>query len=1283
MKSSRLKRLVVDWFTTILILVACLIIPIIAKAKQDNPPQKQANTPLEEAKVQGLDERAELSAVLATPTLPAPVLTPFPEQNLIPVSAQSPLVEALREATILMGEGDRLYAEGDITGAREKWLAAIEAYQLAEDQLGETEAYIKLADSYQAEAMFDEGKLELAMSYYMEGLFAAAEVYETLIQKELDFDQEILAEADSLFDEGFAFFEAGDCAEAVPLMEEARALYQSIDFGGGEVRALMVKARCQAASNDFLDALVTSLEALLIAQSLPLGTPTTERFLEGKHQFEQGQYAEAKETFEEVLKQYQEAGAEAGIAQSTLDLANTYAALGDYTQAETLYQQALPMFVEQDDLYNQGATHHNLGNLYVQTSRYEEAVIAYQTALGFWQATGQPAQEVLSMSGLSLAMRAQGKYTDALAILQEAMSLQERLSPDPETEGDLLNNIGFVYYSQANYQKALEYFEQALPLQQQLPHRQKEAEALSNIATVQASLGRFDEALATYQQILTMQTQMGLPLAEATTRLNIAAVQIQQGKYQEGISTYLQMLPVFVANGDQFTEAAIHTNIGSAHLQLRDFTRAREHLKQALEIFQAIGNPEGVANTQNNLGLLALEAGDLAEAERYLENALASWQSQDNSIAAGRVLGNLALLALVQEDFNTALERNQAALEISKQAGTQTDRVHLLISRSMIYLLQPDYQAAIEQAEMALPLAIQVGDPATEMGSYLLLATAYFAREELQPAYENIQLAVDRLETLQGNITVPELKTIFIDQTVEVYTLAVLLALANDQLEQAFQFAEQARARAFLDQLASGVIDFRIDAAAPLLEQEQTLRAQIAQLRTERIELHNRPNLSEHMEAITTLDQEIAGLESEYTSLLTDLQLQSPEAAALISADAASLSDIQKELDANTTLVEYFVAGETVLAFIITRNTFELINLDTTHEELVETITAFRDFGNLTNPHPTSLQQLYTWLIAPLLPHVTTLTVFIVPHNVLHYLPFAALTDGERYFGDQYVLVNLPSASMLPFLPGKRKSNPGPLLVLGNPTISESLTPLRFAQQEAEAIADLYGVQALVNTNATESAVWAEANRSGILHLAAHGEYNELNPLFSTIHLASDSQNDGRLETHEIYGLDLTTATDLVVLSACQTQIGVVSAGDEVAGLNRAFLYAGTPSVIASLWNVDDATTTSLMEHFYRNLQAGMGKAQALQTAQYETRRLNPHPYFWAGFVLTGDGGEVKEILSNTETPGITTPIPTGPGNDAQEPGGGGSRICGSMVMPLGLIVFLISLKSRQRRRQQ
>ena len=189
---------------------------------------------------------------------------------------------------------------------------------------------------------------------------------------------------------------------------------------------------------------------------------------------------------------------------------------------------------------------------------------------------------------------------------------------------------------------------------------------------------------------------------------------------------------------------------------------------------------------------------------------------------------------------------------------------------------------------------------------------------------------------------------------------------------------------------------------------------------------------------------------------------------------------------------------------------------------------------------------------------------------------------------------HLPSASTIQFVLDKRKPKADTLLALGNPT-----SDLPFAEEEAQAIASLYGTTPLIGDQASEGELRAQAASYGLVHIAAHGSFDRYNPLFSTLHLAADAEHDGHLRVHEVYGLDLAQA-DLVVLSACDTQLGELSEGDDLIGLNRAFIYAGTPSLVASLWPVDDAATAELMERFYGHLREGYGKAESLRAAQLE-----------------------------------------------------------------------------------
>ena len=303
--------------------------------------------------------------------------------------------------------------------------------------------------------------------------------------------------------------------------------------------------------------------------------------------------------------------------------------------------------------------------------------------------------------------------------------------------------------------------------------------------------------------------------------------------------------------------------------------------------------------------------------------------------------------------------------------------------------------------------------------------------------------------------------------------------------------------------------------------------------------------------ALVGLDGQLAAKQRDYEALITQLKLADPEAASLVSVAPLGLPEVQALLDADSTLVSYFVTPEQTLAFVVTRDRFEIVPLAVKETDLRAAIDRFRAFRDPTDAAP-ALQRLGDWLVAPLASRLTTPTVGIVPHGPPHYLPFAALPLGAELLGEARALCSLPSASVLPFIQAKRKPAVDRVLALAQ---SQGVGPptLRFADVEAETVARLYGGSAITGAAATETAFLAQAGGAGIVHLAAHGELNARRPLFSRIFLGPDAAHDGSLTVQDVYSLNLASA-DLVVLSACETQLGAQSRGDHVVGLNRAFL---------------------------------------------------------------------------------------------------------------------------------
>jgi CHAT domain-containing protein len=275
------------------------------------------------------------------------------------------------------------------------------------------------------------------------------------------------------------------------------------------------------------------------------------------------------------------------------------------------------------------------------------------------------------------------------------------------------------------------------------------------------------------------------------------------------------------------------------------------------------------------------------------------------------------------------------------------------------------------------------------------------------------------------------------------------------------------------------------------------------------------------------------------------------------------------------------------------------------------------------------LRELDRLLIAPLagwLPSAADTPVVIVPHGPLALVPFAALRDESgRSLLERHVLSFAPSASVFTYTRDKHRRDAGVsgqrALVVVDPTppVESGLEPLPYAREEGQRVAAQLGrrgVLLLAGGDATEAAVKRESGAFPILHFATHGLVAPDHPLASSLMFAAGSGEDGYLRVDEIFNLDL--AADLVVLSGCSTGLGKLT-GDGIVGLTRAFLYAGTPTVVVSQWNVSDRATSQLMVRFYAELGRGRSKAQALRAAALVVRRQFAHPAYWAAFEVVGE----------------------------------------------------------------
>jgi len=818
---------------------------------------------------------------------------------------------------------------------------------------------------------------------------------------------------------------------------------------------------------------------------------------------------------------------------------------------------------------------------YYQQCHFEAAIQTWNSALKNYELLPELFEIEKGLHKLSIASAQQNDFADLrAAIAQQEKSLKmARDKGDRAQEENFLGKLGRAYYIMGKFEQAIACQTKHLELAKTLDNAYGQMIALKQ-------LGRAYYALGDYRQTI--------------------------GYYQKFGEVYLQ---------EYQKKRLVLGNIGLAYYKLGDFDCAIEYLEKHLQLAKKINDRQGMKDAFLHLGLVDQSRGNSFTAASYFHESLLIAQDLGDALGEAKTVGSLGNICTELGTSRRGLKYQKQHLRIAQDIGYYWEKGVAFNNLGITYLRMGFKFQALSQYRQALNIFQEIGDRASQGIVLANIGFIYESQGKFRDAISYYRSAIEIKEAIQSQIKTVELTAHFAEEQIDIYEHLVNLLWDSNDHEAAFYYAERAQARALINQLANGQQNFLNCADLEQLSQEQALKAEIAKLRTQ--VRSEKANSNSNGDRIKTISRELEKLEAEYCELFVKFKVENPETASLLSVDAAKLADIQLLLDAHTTLIGYFVTAKRTLAFIVTRDSFKSVALKVSEELLTRKIKAISTFASLDNPHPPCLQELYRWLILPLKDHIKTNCLAIALHGVLHYLPFAALSDGKQYLIDDYQISTLPSASVLRFLPNKRSATPDVLLALGNPKTPEGMPYLRHAKTEVEIIAQLYGTEALTGKTATETAFIEKAPKAGIIHIAAHAEYNRINPLCSTIYLAEDENNDGHLKVHEIYRLNLSSSTTLVVLSGCQTQKGEVSKGDEIVALNRAFLYAGTPSIIASLWSVNDESTSTLMKHFHAHLLSDVTKASALQKAQIETKKEYPHPFHWAAFVLTGDGGKI------------------------------------------------------------
>jgi CHAT domain-containing protein len=855
-------------------------------------------------------------------------------------------------------------------------------------------------------------------------------------------------------------------------------------------------------------------------------------------------------------------------------------------------ERALAVSQAAADKVAQVADRAQLARLLIDAGRPEQALSHLEVASPMVNATGdlQTRAELLRIMGS--AYLSAGDFERAVTAFQESIAMI-----DSEIEQiksiELLSPIDWLIKEtidplSRNLERPLfPYFDPASPSVRAAQHDR--AEVLTSLAWAYQSIGKIPDALVNYKTAKSIFGTLGSQDDRVRTQLAIASLYQSIGEPREAIEEY-KLFPPRIAR-----EQYVQMLIGIAEL-LQTQNRASEALyryQKALTQAEVIADPMQEAVISAGMGRCFLSQGNYVGAALRFAEALEKMRVAGNRAGEAAVIANLG--------------------ELEYWAGisspTRENKRH--------------FGEALDYYNQALPLMHEVSDVNGEIGVLTSIGLVYEVLREPAQALTYYLQALQKLEQLQVTARLDEFRFDLSDQAAGLYDRAIQLEVSQHDMRAAFELSERARARVFLDKVAASdnKTGARLPADFALIERK--LRLENTLLERQIGQELSKPGPEINAERLRSLGASLTQVRKEYTDAVRDLQISQPQYASLVSVFPLPLTEIQQQLPAGWTVVSYFTAPGTTLAFVITKDNFHAMKLSADMAELALAIASFRDFSSDENS-PGALEQLYKWLVAPIKSQIKTSIVAIVPHGPLNGLPFAALTpDNIHLVGSEHTIFYLPSVNAISYLQHKSGRMGDQVLVMANRG-QPGFSQLAYAEDEARAVASILDVKPLLGKEATAANFRLHAHNSAILHIAAHVNNDFHNPLFSGIATESDA-DDGELKVSELAQLDLRN-TSLVVVSGCQSQLGRRNRGDDVVGLTSAFMFAGSSSVVASLWNVDDEVTEELMISFYRHVKKGSTKAESLRLAELDIRQHHPNPYYWAGFVLTGDPGSAGEF---------------------------------------------------------
>jgi CHAT domain-containing protein len=863
-----------------------------------------------------------------------------------------------------------------------------------------------------------------------------------------------------------------------------------------------------------------------------------------------------------------------------------------------------------------------MGHFLYLSRCYAPALVHYEAALEIYERLGRSVDVGRTINGTLQTLIYLGNWERALSLAERARQIFAE-HHDRLRLARLECNVANIYYRQDQFDRALELYRHAADEMREIGTSEDVAAPLMNMVVCLISVGRFDEALSVHNQTRQFLEKNNLPLLTVEADYNIAYLYFQRGEYTRAIDLYENTRALSTRVGDPYHQALCDLDQAEIYLELNLVEEGSELARRAYDAFRILEMGYEAAKALAFLAMAVSKQRRPEQALRWFDQSRELFVEQGNAFWPQLIDLYKAILFHDLGDDGRARALAERALPFFEGKGQigKAALCGLLLARIALR----EGAVTLARARCAESLrAVEMADlPALTFQALLVMGQISERRADTAEALLFFSEAHEYLEDLRGQLRREELKIAFIGNKLSVYESLVWLSLESGDVpsDRIFDYIEKSKSRSLADLIsfrASSLVS-RIDPDdGPKGVPELRQRLSLLYRQIEREVL--RPD-ADSAQRTARLRLEVEDLEHALAEAVAEARGRDREYASLQEGTSVDPDAIRAAIPEGALLIEYYESRGNLLALIVSGASLEIVVLgavDSIMDDFrllqfqlskfrfgTEYTSYFRDV--LYSTSLAHLQALYRKLIGPIRDLLTATHLVIVPHGFLHYVPFHALWDGERFLIDDFAVSYAPSASVYQLCVSKPASTAGGGLVIGVP---DDRAP-SIDQEARRVAAAIPGSTLSIGTEGQDDVLRREGPASRFIHIAAHGLFREDNPLFSSVVLG-----DSRLSLFDLYDLDLSS--ELVTLSGCGTGLNVVVGGDELIGLVRGLLYAGAKAVLVSLWDVHDESTATLMETFYQSMLVATDKAQALRLAMLKVRESHPHPYYWAPFALTG-----------------------------------------------------------------